>query len=173
MGIRVKVSIPDSTIRKLIYSNAKIKNLMKLAQSNIETGFFDDVQHPASEGTKRFSINFNLNPAAQISVAKLVNLLDKGFYNKFAHKYISPRPFFTDSQKIILYNLKNIINNSIETNNPVEEISSYMENIIKATMKSGNYSQNTALTLQFKKGTQPLFDSDFLYNSVETRMEAK
>jgi hypothetical protein len=147
-----------------------INNLLKAGKSKTNVGFFSDTTHPISPSTTKLGEAFGLKkPSASISTAFLAQILNNGYFNKLFNKPVAGRPFMNVALDNIKANLKSIIFEAVQSENPNEKLSEILKKYIQDAMLQSGYKDNTQLTKKFKSGSPPLIDEGALYNSIEAR----
>lgn len=147
-----------------------VNNLLKAGKSKTNVGFFSDTVHPISPSTIKLGETLGLKkPSSQISTAFLAQLLNNGYFNKLFNKPITGRPFMNIALDNIKSNIKSIIYDALQAENPQEKLNEIIKTYIQNAMVQSGYKDNTELTKKFKDGTPPLIDEGALYNSIEAR----
>jgi hypothetical protein len=161
MGTTIKFNSKE--ISEAIQKKLKIKDTL------IRVGYFDDVEHPLNESTRSFLGASNFD---RVSMGDLANILNDGFINRVAKSYVPPRPFMDDAREEVKNNIGAILKEASKTNDPIDYISKTIKEIIQDKMILGGYEPNTELTKKFKSNySVALFDEGHLYNGIQTRIE--
>ena len=142
---------------------------LNLKSFSVEIGFFDDVQHPVSDTSKKYTELYGLKDSQVQSLADVARWVNSGTYNKTAKVYVAPRPFFSNAEIIWNDNRDKILKEAFKTNDPAAYVGNAIKQIIQQEMIDGGMRENTALTSSLKRHSDGTIDSSFMYDHVEVR----